>query len=60
MSKQNTNSIRPSSKNPELLEMVTDFATFTKKWNAPKLAKTLGISKQALYTHIDKKKEAHV
>lgn len=58
MSNQNAiKQYRPSKDDPALLELVTDVASFSRKWKAPKLAKTLGITKQSLDEHIKKSKE---
>ncbi len=48
---------RPSIHTPELLELAVDVSKFTRKWKPPRLAKVLGITKQSLNEHIQKRKE---
>lgn len=42
---------------PKLVELLADLAMFTQKWQTPYIAEALGISKQALQYHINKKKK---
>lgn len=56
MSKQKTNKkCIPSREHPELMELLTDLGAFVKKWNVPKIASSVGISKQSLYEDIERK-----
>jgi predicted DNA-binding protein YlxM (UPF0122 family) len=51
--------IKPSQLYPELVKMAAEFAYLSQKYETPKIASLLGISKQALQQHINKvKKEA--
>lgn len=54
MSTKKSNS-KISKDHPELIDVIVDFAIFTRKYQAPDLAKIIGISKQGLEYHINKK-----
>lgn len=41
---------------PKVTELLTELAAFTQKWQTPKIANTVDVSKQALQYHINKKK----
>ncbi len=46
----------PSKSNPELFDLVVDIASFSRKWKTIKLAGVLGIKRQSLEAHIQKRK----
>lgn len=48
---------RVSVNHPELLNVLVDLALFTRKNQTPALAKALGITRQGLEKHIDKKEK---
>lgn len=47
----------PLKDHPKLVELLTDVAQFTRKYQTPQIADTVGISRQALEFHIDKKEK---
>lgn len=47
---------KPAVEYPEVVEMLADFAALSQKYTVPEIARRIGISKQALQKHINKRK----
>jgi hypothetical protein len=51
---------QPLTNHPQLTELLVDLAIFTRKWQTPQIAKTVGVKRQSLEYHIDKKEGQRV
>lgn len=47
---------KPTNEFPELVEMAVDFAILAQKYTVPEIASRLGVSKQAIQYHINRRK----